>query len=32
MYPSPHYVQLVVTTERCMWERSHNHSIQRLLS
>jgi len=32
MYPSPHYVQLIVTWGRCTWERSHNRSIQRLLS
>jgi len=29
MYPSPHYVQLIVRWDRCTWERSHN---QRLLS
>jgi len=32
MYNSPYYVQLIVTWERCTWERSHTHSIQRLFS
>jgi len=32
MHPSPHYVQLIVRWERCTWERSHTHSIQRLIS
>jgi len=32
MYHSPHYMQLIVRWERCTWERSHTHSIQRLIS